>query len=141
MIYKLFLSQEVARKIAERAEANAKTNGWSVSIAVVNESGQLLFFTKMDNSTNSSGPIAIAKAEHAANFRRDTVFHQDLIQSGNFLVLALPASMPIEGGVQLIYEGKTIGGIGVSGAPSEEDGAIAKAGADFLSTYKLSQQE
>jgi len=44
--------------------------------------------------------------------------------------------MPIEGGVQLIYKDKTIGAIGISEAASAEDGLIAKAGADFLLSFK-----
>lgn len=44
--------------------------------------------------------------------------------------------MPVEGGIQLIYQGKTIGAIGVSGAASTDDGKIAKTGADVLIAIK-----
>ncbi len=103
-----------------------------VSIAVVNEAGQLMYFTKMDNTTVASGDIAIAKARHAAYYRRDTKFHEDLLAKGNNGVLSLPHSLPIEGGVQLIYSNQVLGAIGVSGVASHEDGKIAKAGASFL---------
>jgi glc operon protein GlcG len=59
-----------------------------------------------------------------------------LLGQGNNVVLALPNSLPIEGGVQLIYQGNLIGAIGVSGASSQDDGKIAKAGADFLLSFK-----
>jgi glc operon protein GlcG len=58
------------------------------------------------------------------------------LKGGNNVVLALPNSLPIEGGVQLIYQDKVIGAIGISGAASQDDGKIAKAGADFLLTIK-----
>jgi glc operon protein GlcG len=48
------------------------------------------------------------------------------------VVLALPASMPIEGGLRLLSGGEVIGGIGVSGAPATEDGQIAQAGTNWL---------
>jgi len=37
-----------------------------------------------------------------------------------------------EGGVPLVIDGKIIGGIGVSGVTSDQDGVVAKAGADSL---------
>ena len=129
---KFIFSQKITRQIAEATEQEAIKNNWTVSIAIVDDSGMLLYFTKMDESTNASGEIAIAKAKHAALYRRDTKFHQDLLAKANTAVLALPDSLPIEGGVQLIYKGKTIGAIGVSGAASEDDGRIANAGAKIL---------
>lgn len=130
------ISRKVAKKIVETVETLAIQNKWNVSVAIVNEAGQLIYFIKMDESTNASGDIAIAKAKHAAYYRRDTKFHQDLLTKGNNVVLALPNAMPIEGGIQLIYKGKTIGAIGVSGAASDDDGKIAKAGADILFNIK-----
>jgi len=136
MFTKTSLSQNVAKQIAEAAEKEAIKNNWVVSIAIVNDAGQLIFFTRMDESTNASGDISLAKAKHAAYYRRDTKFHEDLLTQGNNVVLGLLNSLPIEGGVQLIYQGKTIGAIGVSGASSQDDGKIAKAGAEFLLLLK-----
>jgi glc operon protein GlcG len=133
---KLILSQTLAKQIANIAEEEAIKNNLTVSIAVVNDAAQLIHFTKMDNSSNVSGEMAIAKAKHAANYRRDTKFHEDLLAQGHYRVLALPNSLPIEGGVQLIYEGKLIGAIGVSGAPSADDGRLARVGAAVLSSLK-----
>ena len=136
MLLRIYLSQYIARQVAEAAEKEAVKNNWLVSIAIVNDAGQLIYFTKMDESTHASGDIAIAKAKHTAYYRRDTKFHEDLLTVGNNLVLALPNSLPIEGGVQLIYQDKVVGAIGVSGAASHDDGKIAKAGAEFLLTIK-----
>jgi glc operon protein GlcG len=132
LIVKTVLSLEVAKEIAAAAETEARTNSWSVSIAIVDDSGRLLYFQRMDDTTNASVDIAIAKAQHAANYRRDTKFHQELLEKGNSVVLTLPASTPLEGGLRLMANGEVIGGIGVSGAQASEDGQIAKAGADLL---------
>ncbi len=133
MINKAFLSQKVAKQVAEVAEKEAIENNWMVSIAVVNDAGYLIYFMKMDNTTNASGDIAIAKAKHASYYCRDTKFHEDLLAKGNSIVLSLPHSLPLEGGVQLIYNNQVVGAIGVSGVASPDDGKIAKAGAYFLS--------
>lgn len=129
---KTVLGLFAAKQISAAAEAEAERNNWKVSIAVVDESGRLLYFLRMDETTNVSVDVAIAKAQHAANYRRDTGFHEHLLEDGNNVVLALPASMPIERGLRLLVDGKVIGGIGVSGAQAPEDGQIAQAGAKWL---------
>lgn len=136
MLTRIFLTQKVAKQVANIAELEAIKLCLNVSIAIVNEAGVLIFFTRMDESTNASVDISIAKAKHSAYYRRDTKFHEALVSNGNNIVLSLPNAMPIEGGVQLIYQDKTIGAIGVSGASSIEDGLIAKAGAVLLLSYK-----
>ncbi len=122
----------VAKEIVAAAESEARRNNWNVSIAIVDEAGRLLYFQRMDDTTNASVEVSIAKAVHSANYRRDTKFHEDLLSGGNNVVLGLPNSLPIEGGLRLMSEGRVIGGIGVSGAQSTQDGQIARAGADLL---------
>lgn len=134
LTHKVVLNLAVTKKIVAAAEVEARKNNWDVSIAVVDESGQLLQFERMDKSTNASVEIAIAKAKHAANYRRDTKFHEDLMEKGHNLILSFPGSMPLEGGVRLLADDVVVGGIGVSGAQSTQDGQIAKAGADLLAT-------
>jgi glc operon protein GlcG len=126
------LNLAVAKQIASAAEAEARKNGWNVSIAIVDEAGRLLYFQRMDDTTNASVDVAIAKAQHAANYRRDTKFHEDLLDKGNSVVLALPNGMPLEGGLRLMADGKVIGGIGVSGVQAPQDAQVARAGADLL---------
>ena len=46
--------------------------------------------------------------------------------------LALPGVIPSEGGVPLLHEQQIIGGLGVSGVKSFQDGQIAQAGAAVL---------
>lgn len=127
------LSLSVAQRITAAAEAEARTHGWAVCIAVVDDAAQLICFQRMDNAVNAACEIAIAKANHAANYRRDTKFHEDLVSAGHNQVLALPNVMPIEGGVRLLADGVLIGAIGVSGVQSPQDGQIAAAGARLLS--------
>jgi glc operon protein GlcG len=133
---KVVLSNKVAKQIAELVEQEAVKNKLNVSIAIVNDAGQLIYFSKMDDSHNASTEISIAKAKSAALFRRDTKVLKDALDKGNLGILALPNAIATEGGVQLIYQGKSIGAIGVSGASSEEDGKIAKVGAEFLLNLK-----
>jgi len=136
LLTKFSISLQLAKQIAGKAEEEAVKQNLAVCITVVNDAGQLVYFLKMDDSTNASGDIAIAKAQHAVNYRRDTKYHEEFLKQGQLRVLALPNTLSIEGGVQLVYDGKLIGAIGVSGAAAADDGRIATAGATFLSEEK-----
>jgi glc operon protein GlcG len=129
---KAVLNQNVVRQIAAAAEAEARKNNWNVSIAIVDEAGRLMHFSRMDDSPNSSVDVAQGKARHAVNYRRDTKFHQDLLEKGMTVVLGLPDITPIDGGLRLLANGKVIGGIGVSGVQGSQDAQIARAGAALL---------
>lgn len=126
------LTLEVAKVISSAAEAEADKNHWSVAIAVTDDRGELIHFVKKDNTTNAAVGIAQKKAYHAANYRRNTIFHQKLLAEGieSLPVLSLPNCMPIEGGMQLIYEGYVVGAIGVSGLASDDDGRVAQKGCE-----------
>jgi glc operon protein GlcG len=47
-------------------------------------------------------------------------------------VKRLTGTIPNEGGVPLVLEGKLVGAIGISGGSVEQDGQAAKAGAASL---------
>ena len=122
------VSLEAAKRLIAAAEQEAAKRGLKVSIAVLDEAGRLLHFSRMDGTSNSTVDVAIRKAEHAVNFRRDTVFHQNLLEKGNNVVLGLPDSLPIEGGLMLKSGEEVVGAVGVSGAQSNIDAEIARAG-------------
>ncbi|WP_079247991.1 GlcG/HbpS family heme-binding protein [Lysobacter antibioticus] len=126
------LNLAAAKRIAQAAEDKARADGLKVAIAIVDEAGRLLHFQRMDGTPNSSVEVSIGKAIHAANYRRDSAFHQKLLEGGNTVVLGLPNALPIEGGVRLLLDEQVIGAIGVSGAQAAQDGVIAQAGADLL---------
>jgi uncharacterized protein GlcG (DUF336 family) len=126
------ITLEEARKAAEPALAEARKNGWTVAVAVVDPSGNLVYYEKMDNTQLGSATVAVDKARSAALFKRPTKAFQDAIASGpdGARVLSLHGATPIEGGIPLVVEGKIVGAIGVSGATSVQDAQCAKAGAD-----------
>lgn len=112
------------------AEEEAKRNGWSVAIAVVDSGGHLIMLQKLDGTQHSSVDVAIGKARTAVNFRRPTKYYEDAIAAGGggLRFLAMPGMTPFEGGIPIIVDGAIIGGIGVSGVRSDMDARIAEAG-------------
>ena len=66
------LTLEAAKRVADAAEAEAERNGWAVSIALLDDSGQLLLFRRMDGAKLVATDIAIRKARTAAYFQGPT---------------------------------------------------------------------
>lgn len=128
------ISLEQAKKVIAAAEVEAKKNNWPVAIAVVDGSGFLVAFQRLDNTQLGSVEVALEKAKTSALFRRPTkVFEEMLVTGGAGLkVLKLPGALPIEGGLPIVKDGKIIGAIGVSGVKSTEDAQVATAGLEVF---------
>jgi uncharacterized protein GlcG (DUF336 family) len=128
------ITLEVAKKVAAPALAEAVKNHWEIAVAIVDPSGNLVYYEKMDNTQLGSVSIAQDKARTAARFKRPTKEFQDALASGGagLRVLGLQGVTPVEGGFPLVVDGKIVGGIGASGATSAQDAQCAKAGADSL---------
>jgi uncharacterized protein GlcG (DUF336 family) len=126
------VSLETARKVAAAALAEAAKNNWNMAVAVVDPSGDLVYYEKMDNTQLGSAKVSVNKARSAALFKRPTKAFQDALAGGGagLRVLGLEGAVPVEGGVPLIVDGKIIGAVGLSGDTSEHDAQCAKAGAD-----------
>ena len=123
-----------AKKVADAALAPAKTNGWTVVIAIVDPGGHLVYLEKLDETQVGSVAVAESKACSAAIFKRPTKMFQERLARGGdgLLVLRLQGAIPVEGGVPIIVGGKLIGALGVSGGSSAEDEVCAEAGAAAL---------
>ena len=133
-VYGTNVNIDQARKAVAGAVADARKQNLPMAIAIVDTAGQLVAFERMDNTQTASTMIAQDKAVSAAMLRRSTKVLQDgLAQGGaNLRFLALRYAVPIEGGLPIIVDGKIIGGIGVSGGSSDQDGVVAKAGLDAM---------
>lgn len=128
------ISLENAKKAAAPAIAEAEKNHWNMAVAIVDPSGNLVYYEKMDNTQLGSANVAIDKARSAALFKRPTKALQDALAAGGdgWRILRVQGAVPVEGGIPLVMDGKIVGAIGVSGATSAQDAQCAKAGADTI---------
>ena len=101
-------------------------------IAVVDDGGHLLYLERSHDTQFGSVETAMQKAHAAVAFQRPTKASEDAVQSGRLIHLALPGVIPAEGGVPLQIDGVVVGGLGISGVRSFQDGQIAAAGAAAL---------
>jgi glc operon protein GlcG len=132
--YGLPITLENAKKAAAPALAEAAKNNWRVAVAIVDPSGNLVYYEKMDNTQLGSANVAIDKARSAALFKRPTKALQDALAAGGegWRILRVQGAVPVEGGIPLVMDGKIVGAIGVSGATSAQDSQCAKAGAEAV---------
>ena len=132
--YGTSINLEQAKKAIAAGQVEARRNNWPVAIAVVDNAGMLVAYERMDNTQTASVQVAIDKAASAAIYRRATKVFQDGLAGGGvgLRILALRGASPVEGGLTLMMDGKVVGGIGVSGVNSDQDGVVAKAGSDVI---------
>jgi glc operon protein GlcG len=131
MYVKNALSLADAKQIAAAAEAEALRNKWSVTIAVLDDGGNLLFLQRLDEAPLGSIVVAQEKARTALLFKRPTKVFEEIIAGGRTAMLTLPGATPIEGGLPLLNDGRIVGAIGVSGVQSPQDAQIAQAGVEI----------
>ena len=128
------INLEDAKKVAAPALAEAARLHLNMAVAIVDISGNLVYYEKMDNTQLATSTIAIDKARSAARLKRTTKSMQDVVAGGGegLRILKLDEAVPLEGGIPLVRDGKIIGAIGASGSAGKTDSQVAQAGADSI---------
>lgn len=130
------LSAEGARILIEGAEQKAREIGVPMCIAVVDESGNLLAFSRMDGSKVVSIQLAQDKAFTAAVARRPTEAYNEACLPGHPL-FGIHTSHHgrfslVAGGYPVVIGDAVVGGIGASSGTAEQDMACARGGIDHF---------
>jgi uncharacterized protein GlcG (DUF336 family) len=128
------LTLDAAKAMAAAAERFASERGWTIAVAVVDHAGGLLLFHCLDDTQPGSQEIAVLKARTAARLHRSTKALEDGVAGGRVALITLPAAVALEGGLPIRVGGRVIGGIGVSGMGSAQDGEAAAAALAALET-------
>ena len=129
---KTALTLEAAKLILAAAQAEARRNDWTMVICVVDDGAHVICLERMDGTQIASVTVAQDKAATAVRFKRPTKVLEDAVAGGRLVVMKLGGATPIEGGLPIVVDGHVIGGIGVSGGTSPQDGVVAAAGLAVL---------
>ena len=124
------INLDTAKKVTAAAVAEARKNNWAMAFAVVDPSGELVYFEKIDGTQTASIAIAQDKARTAARFKRATKVFQDALATGGaeLRYLGLAGVVPAEGGIPIVMNGAIVGAIGVSGGTGAQDAQCAAVG-------------
>lgn len=131
------LTLEGAKAVLAAAEKRAVEIGVPMDIAVVDDGGHLLAFSRMDGAKISSVQIALVKA-HSAAIRRQASGpypesgQPNLVVTFGLMVGSRARQSPLRGGLPLLADGQCVGAIGVSNGSEEQDLDVARAGAAAL---------
>ena len=109
------ITLDQAKKVADAATAEATKRDMKMAIAIVEPSGDLVYFHRMDGTQYASIQIAQDKAKSAALFRRSSKDFLDRVAKGDMSPFALRGAVASAGGIPIIVDGKIIGAIGTSG--------------------------
>ena len=124
---KHYLTLSDAEFLLDQAHQYAIQKSFNVSIAVVDETGNLLAMKRMDGAAPMTANLAIEKAKCSAMSRHPSKLFEDIIKGGQMGFLTMESfSGMLEGGEPIMYQGQLVGAMGVSGVKSFEDAEIAQ---------------
>ena len=136
MADKPYLSFEhVTKAMAALFEKAMETPDEPVAAAIVDDTGNLVAYAKMDNLRMFSRRHAIRKAYTSAIMGQDSGAHGDNVRAGGRIVADMgdPMLTPNQGGLVIRKDGVILGGIGVGGYPSgQRDEDLARVGLDAM---------
>jgi uncharacterized protein GlcG (DUF336 family) len=130
------LSVDEAKILVDGAEAKSREIEVPMCIAVADESGNLIAFTRMDGAKISSISIAIDKAFTGAAARKGTHEYNQLCVPGKSTfgihVTNQGRFSIIGGGLPIVIEGEVVGGVGISAGTAEQDQVVAQGAVDHF---------
>lgn len=130
------LGIDEAQLLIKGARAQAAKIGVPMCIAVVDESGNLIAFERMDGGKAHSITMAQDKAFTAGSARKGTHEYNAACVPGN-LVFGVHTALGgrlsvVGGGLPVVVEGEFVGGIGCSSGTPQQDMECSQAGIDYL---------
>jgi glc operon protein GlcG len=127
MYNRVNISLHEALAMAHLVVAELDQDGRHAAVAIVDAHGELVTFARTDGCPLSSISIAMNKAFTAARTGRESREIGEASREENFPMSNYGDARFVSwgGGVPLLHEGNVVGGIGVSGLPSDEDMALA----------------
>jgi len=130
------LDQADAQLLIAGAREKATEIGVPMCISIVDESGNLVAFERMDGGKTTSVIIAQDKAYTAAAARKATHEYNEVCKPGS-LVFGIHTAIGgrlciVGGGLPVSVDGEVVGGIGLSSGTPQQDMECAQAGIDHF---------
>ena len=109
------LTSAAAKRLVEACDAFGEQEGSALAVAVVDADANLLHFHARQGAPGRAILSARLKAETAAHWRRSTHELSERIDDNINRAPEWLGDFPRQGGLPIIYNGETIGAIGVGG--------------------------
>jgi glc operon protein GlcG len=120
------LTLEQATTAMDAAVAEARSNGWNLTIVVAGADGIPILLRRMDGASPRSYDIAMAKVRTALAAGMPTGDYGQALAAGR--TDTIPNGITFEGGYPLRRGGEIVGAMSASGARGSEDAQAVRAG-------------
>lgn len=124
------LTFELAQQAADAAEAEARRNGWNVSIVVTDADGVPVYVKRLNGASARSYEIAMRKARTSVASGLTTQIYGERREAGQ--VEEVPDGVTFAGGVPIIIDGQVAGAVATSGVAASDDAIVSQAGVDAI---------
>jgi glc operon protein GlcG len=126
------LTLDLARRLIDAAEEEARRQELRLSFAVVDAGGHVVAIARMDDADWITPEVALGKAWTAAAFRAPSDAQgqkaKDLVAFAGAISAATHGRYtPQIGGLPIVADGAPAGAMGASGATGQEDEAVVRA--------------
>lgn len=132
------ISEEGAKQVLIAAEQEAQKLHAPCAIAVVDASGTLIAFLKMDGVRTGSPDLAIGKARTSALLQRPSAETESNVDNGR-LAFVTAGFMTLRGGVPLKAANEVVGAVGIAGLNKDNDVTIAESAAEAFGSLAREQ--
>ena len=130
------ITQKQAQRVIDAAQQKAEEIGQPMNLAVVDLSGHLVAFLRMDNAWPGSIDISIKKAKTSSlfyGFTTASLYANSQPGGSLYGIEETNGGLVVFGGGVPIYKGTIqIGAIGVSGGSVDQDVVVANAGVNAI---------
>ena len=124
------LTYDQASTAMDAAEAEARSNGWNLTIVIADAEGVPILLRRMPGASARSYEIAMAKVRTALAARTATGDYGQALAAGR--VDTIPNGITFEGGYPVRMGGQIVGAMSASGARGSEDAQAVRTGLEAI---------
>ncbi len=110
----------------DAAEAEARANGWNLSILIVDAEGVPIYLRRMDGASARTHDIVTRKVHVVLTTGGTSLAYGQALAAGT--TDTIPGGIHFEGGLPIRMDGVLVGAMAASGARGSEDAQVVRAG-------------
>ena len=120
------LTMEQAQTAVDAAEAEARENGWNLTIYVADAEGVPVYLRRMDGASARTTDIVMRKVHVVITTGGTSGAYGAALAAGT--MDSIPGGIHYEGGLPILMNGEIVGAMAASGARGSEDAQAVRAG-------------
>jgi len=120
------LNFETAEAAMDAAEAEARANGWNLTILIVDAEGIPIYLRRMDGAAVRTHDIVTRKVHVVLTTGGPSLAYGQALAAGT--TDTIPGGIHYEGGLPIRMGGVLVGAMAASGATGAQDAQVVRAG-------------